>query len=124
MADTLFLAFSLTGRPTLPELLTFTRADKKRINIAKEIGVEYKHFGTLLLEDENGQKVTSMETKHHYDPYKINTLILEEWLNGKGKQPVTWATLIKVLCDTELTTLANEISTIKCPNSDVMKTML
>ena len=115
VADILFLACSLTGRPTLPELLRFTRADEKRINIAKEIGDEYKTFGTLLLSDDNGKKVTSMESKHQSDPSKINMLILEEWLNGNGEQPVTWATLIEVLRDSDLSTLANDISTIICP---------
>lgn len=113
VADTLFLAFSLTGRPTLPELLRFTRADKRKINIAEEIGDEYKMFGTFLLEDETGQKVRSMEIKHHFDPSKINTQILEEWIKGKGKQPLTWGTLVEVLREIELTTLANDISTVK-----------
>ena len=112
-----FLACSFTGRPTLPELLRFIRADKEKINIAKEVGDEYKCFGTLLLEDDNGQKVTSMESKHHSDPSKINTRILQEWLNGKGKQPITWTTLVEVMHDTGLSTLANDISTIKCPTS-------
>ena len=115
MADTFYLAYSLAGKPTLPELLRFSLADEKRINIAKEIGDEYKCFGTLLLEDETGQKVKNMESKHHSDPSKINTLILEEWLNGKGKKPVTWAILVEVLRDIELSTLANNINTIKCP---------
>ena len=117
----LFLACSFTGRPTLPELLRFTCADAKKINIAKQIGDEYKTFGTLLLNDDNGKKVTSMESKHQSDPSKINMLILEEWLNGSGEwlngsgeQPVTWATLIEVLRDSDLSTLANDISTVKC----------
>lgn len=108
-----FLACSLTGSPTLPELLKFTCAGKT-INIVKEIGNKYKYFGTFLLEDNYGQKVTSMESQHHSDSSKINTLILEEWLNGRGKQPVTWATLVEVLRDTELFNLANDISMVKC----------
>ena len=119
MADTLFLAFSLTGRPTLPELLKFTLADKRNINIAEEIGDEYKTFGILLLEDETGQKVRSMEIKHHFDPSNINTQILEEWIKGKGK-PLTWDTLTEVLCDTKLTTIATDIKTIKCDMKSIL----
>jgi len=114
VADLSFLAGSLTGDPTLPQLLKFTCADNKWINIAKEIGNRYKYFGTHLLEDKYGQKVKSMESKHHSDPSEINLLILEEWLNGRGKQPVTWATLIEVLHDSELPILANKISTVLC----------
>ena len=113
-----FLACSVTGTPTMPELLKFTCADNKTINITKEIGDEYKCFGIFLLQDLKGQKVKSIKCKHLSDPSQINTEILEEWLAGKGKQPVTWTTLVEVLRDTELYTLADVISTVKCPNSE------
>ena len=112
-------ACSLTAStPTIPELLKFTCADNTKINITKEIGDEYKCFGIFLLQDLKGQKVKTIKSKHQSDPSQINTEILEEWLAGKGKQPVTWATLVEVLCDTELYSLANVISTVKCPNSE------
>ena len=101
----------------MPELLKFTCADNKTINIIKEIGNEYKWFGISLLQDSSGQSVKNIKSKHS-DPSQINTEILEEWLAGKGKQPVTWATLVQVLRDTELHTLADVISTVKCPNSE------
>ena len=108
----------LPGTPTMPELLKFTYADNKTINITKEIGTEYNCFGIFLLQDLNGQKVKNIKSKHQSDPSQINTEILEEWLAGKGKQPVTWATLVQVLRDTELYTLADVISNVKCPNSE------
>ena len=98
----------------MPELLKFTCADKKTINITKEIGDEYRCFGIFLLQDLKGQKVKSIKSKHQSDSSLINTEILEEWLAGKGKQPVTWATLVEVLRDTELYSLADVISTVKC----------
>ena len=88
----------LTDRPTLPQLLSFPCAERK-VNIPVEIGTKYVRFGTLILEDANGAKVSNMEHKYQRDPEQINTEILREWLNGKGKQPVTWATLIEVLHD-------------------------
>ena len=39
--------------------------------------------------------------------------ILEEWIAGRGKQPVTWNTLTEVLHDIELSTLAKEIEAVK-----------
>ena len=51
-----------------------------------------------------------MEHKHHYNAEQINIEILQEWLTGRGKQPVTWATLVEVLRDIELYTLAGDIS--------------
>ena len=47
------------------------------------------------------------------DPERINEEILRQWLSGKGKQPVTWATLIEVLHDIGLSTLAKDISAVK-----------
>ena len=58
-----------------------------------------------------------MARKHHYDAEQINIEILQEWLNGRSKQPVTWATLVEVLRDIKLATLANDIEAVfKCPS--------
>ena len=56
-----------------------------------------------------------MAHKHLNDAEQINTEILQEWLTGRGKQPVTWATLIEVLRDIKLSALASEIEAVKCP---------
>ena len=40
---------------------------------------------------------------------EINKEILEQWITGRGKHPVTWKTLAEVLRDIELSTLAEEI---------------
>ena len=89
---------SLEDRPTLPELLSFAYAEQK-VNIPVEIGTKYFQFGTLILQDVNGTRVSNIEHKYQCDPERINTEIFHEWLNGKGKQPVTWATLSEVICD-------------------------
>ena len=105
--------------PTLPELLRFTCTDKRVVNIPVEIATKYVQFGTFLLDDRNGSRVKIMAHKHHYDAERINTEILQEWLTGRGKQPVNWATLVEVLRDSELSTLAGEIEAVKCPAGSV-----
>ena len=62
-----------------------------------------------------------MAHKHLNDAEEINTEILQEWLTGRGKQPVTWATLVEVLREIELTTLASDIEVVKCPGRAVSK---
>ena len=101
-------------KPTLPELLKFTCVNGRVINIPVEIATKYVQFGTFLLDDRNGSRVKIITHKHLNDPEQINTEILHEWLTGRGKQPVTWATLIKVLRDTKLFTLASNIVDVKC----------
>ena len=59
-----------------------------------------------------------MEHKHLNDAERINVEILQEWLTGRGKQPVTWATLVDVLHDIGLHTLADEIDAVKFSASE------
>ena len=58
------------------------------------------------------------------DCEQTNMEILEEWIAGRGKQPVTWSTLIEVLHDVELSTLAGEIAAIKIPEGECLEAML
>ena len=99
-------------RPILVECIRF-RGRERRINIPQEIGVKYRDFGLLLLEDHNGARIRALALKHMNDSNEINIEIIEEWIAGKGKQPVTWKILTEVLRDIELSTLAEEIEAIK-----------
>ena len=74
-----------------------------------EIGTHYEKFGTLLLEDKKGSIVDSIVKSKHYVPVDITVEILRQWLQGKGRKPVTWQTLVKCLQDTDLTTLADDM---------------
>ena len=75
------------------------------------IGTKYVRFGTILLQDTTGSRIKNMARKYLNDPERINTEILQEWLIKRGKLPVTWATLVEVLHDIGLSTLADSIST-------------
>ena len=47
---------------------------------------------------------------------KVNVNIIEEWIAGRGKNPVTWKTLTETLRDTGLNVLAGEIEAVKSYN--------
>ena len=85
---------------------------ERTINIPQEIGSNYYHFGLHLLDDPNGTRVRNIECDYR-EIERINTEILREWATGMGKKPVTWKTLIEVLRDTGLRTLASEIEEVK-----------
>ena len=51
------------------------------------------------------------------DAEKVNVTILEEWIAGRGKHPVTWETLIATMRDAELNVLAGEIAAVKAAHS-------
>ena len=98
---------------TLIECVRF-QGRERRINIPQEIGIKFHDFGLFLLEDDTGTRIPSIAYKHRDDAEQINTEVLRQWINGRGKHPVTWKTLIEVLHDIELSTLAREIEAVKC----------
>ena len=104
-------------QPTVIELVRF-RGRERRINIPQEISTKYPQFGILLLEDTNGARVRNMERKHREDAEQINMEILQEWVSGRGRQPVSWATLTEVLQDVELCELASDIEAVKLQTTD------
>ena len=83
------------------------------INIPVEIGTKYLQFGTILLNEENTRvKIMAFELSNNAE--QTNKEILKKWLTGRGKQPVTWATLVNVLRYIELSSLADNIVAAKC----------
>ena len=76
-------------------------------------GYKYYQFGVLLLKDTTGARIESIIHNHTRDAEQIGLEIFKQWLNGEGEQPVTWQTLVEVLCDVGLTTLASDIADVK-----------
>ena len=87
-------------RPTLPELM--------ELDIPQLVGTNYEKFGTLLLNDDTGIQVESIDAECHGNSEKINTKILREWLKGRGSS-VTWNAIVTVLRKCNLTHLADQI---------------
>ena len=98
------------GKPTLPVLLKFPPSCPKSdcVSIPLRIGQKYWHFGILLLQDNTGNIVESIEYESQKNAEMINLKILKKWVNGTGL-PVTWDILIRILQDIELHELASEI---------------
>ena len=87
----------------LPQLL--------RLKLHKEVGANYTTFGVLLLDDETGSRVTAIEKECQKHADDVTIRILQEWLEGKGLQPVIWETLVQTLRDTGLSALADKVLT-------------
>ena len=71
------------------------------------------NFGILLLEDKNGTRIQSIIHECRENPERIIMKVLQEWITGRGKLPVSWDTLIEVLRDIDLCTLADDIAAVK-----------
>lgn len=90
-------------------LESLTLKDGRKICIPSIIGAQYEIFGHLILEDTRGTITANMVHKHQRDGPAITREILFTWCQGTGKKPVDWDTLIEVLDDIELSTLADDI---------------
>ena len=82
-----------------------------KTDIVQKVGAKYHVFGINLLKDEDGSKTSVIENDFRGNSYRISQEILTCWLQGQGRMPVTWATLVTVLKDLNLLVLANEIET-------------
>ena len=100
---------SLTSgsRPDLSELVQF-RGRKRAINIPREVGHRYERFGRELLGGHMG-RVWRIMYVYREKPEHINLHTLLEWLEGEGRRPATWRTLVQTLENIGLDELAREI---------------
>jgi DNA-binding transcriptional regulator YiaG len=84
-------------------------SDKKSFDIADKIAHSYKKIGGELLQDLEGTRVGNIHTNNFHNVVDTSVAILEEWLEGSGKLPVTWRTLIRVLENYGKVELARDI---------------
>ena len=95
-------------RPTLEQLIDF-KTSTGSVNVVKLIGTDYNQLGAFLLKDEAGTITDAIANEHHHNAFKVNYHILKQWIQGKGRQPVQWSTLIDVLKKIKLSELAKKI---------------
>ena len=98
----------MESNPTLPDLMCFV-SGAEEVDIIAELAPNYPDFGTLLLNDKTGSIIDSIEIQFRENPYRITRQILKRWLQGHGRGPVTYATLVKILRKTGLNVLAKTI---------------
>ena len=94
------------------ELLCFPMPERK-VNLVEKISGNYYMFGVLLLEDETGDQMSAIEKEHGRNAPDVLCHVFRLWLQGKGRQPVSWDTLVAVLQDVGLSKLAEDIKSVK-----------
>lgn len=93
---------------SLPQLVSFKTVSGS-INVLERIGTHCRELGVLLLDDTTGEITKAIEVQYNYDATKIIFEIFGRWILGKGKLPVSWATLVEVLKEIGLSELAKEM---------------
>ena len=97
-------------KPTLPLLQRFPTKSRGVIKIIDKIGTGNHDLGIRLLNDDDGTITANIEAQYKHDPPSRTTEdFLQKWLRGTGRTPQTWHTLITVLREIELNSLAQEI---------------
>ena len=87
----------MASKPKLSELLNFKTSSDSTVNIVEQIGIHYSKLGPLLLSDDTGAVTSAIVSQYQLNADAINQEILTRWLQGQGKKPVSWSTLIDVL---------------------------
>ena len=102
-----------TGVPTVKLLTSLPipgdGAKRKNHNIIQRTSTCYTNLAMYLLDDDNCEIVDSLKEKCHGDPVEITRAVYKKWIFGTGRQPVTWQTLVDVLREIQLNSLAEEI---------------
>ena len=94
---------------TVENLLSFKIGSGRAINIAKEIGAHHQSVGQCLLGEAVYRKLVANLANNGREVSGGAHEVLRVWVQGMGRQPVQWATLIEALRTTELTALANAV---------------
>ena len=93
----------------MPQLCVLHTRTEGKIHILQEIGTKYTLLGTILLNDKRGARISAIECEFNKNTHMINYHILQQWVQGSGKMPVTWRTLLEVMRDIGLKQLALKI---------------
>ena len=78
------------------------------MKLPSRVSSNINSFGTLLLQDDLGDKMAVIRGNCQGRPEDMAMEVLREWLAGKGVE-VSWDSLIATLRDCELSLMAEQI---------------
>ena len=97
---------SLTSEPRLYEL-DHIKGNGKTVKVISRVAAKWETVATRLHFE--GHDIERIEKdKPHQSLDACRTMFIE-WLEGKGRTPITWETVIKVLEEAELAELASDL---------------
>ena len=85
-----------------------------KVNLAQKIN-RFQNFGIIILEDDYGDRIDAIMREQRDRVEDINMSVFRLWVKGEGLKPVSWATLVDVLQNIGLNTLARDIKQVKYP---------
>ena len=75
----------------------------------KKVSPGWYDLGVLMDFDDSGTKLDIIRESYHNNPVSCCRAMFQHWLNGNGRKPTSWRTLIELLEDSDQTVLAGEV---------------
>ena len=100
---------AMSDKPTLPLLQHFTTPSGDAISITQRIAGNSHILGIRLLNDTYGSITANIKAQYRHDQCQMIEEIFRKWLEGTGRTPQTWATLVTVLREMQMAALAHNI---------------
>eukprot|EP00731_Ephydatia_muelleri_P021692 Em0014g283a len=94
---------------TLFQLPYVVDGRNEQLKIVQRTATHYTELAMHLLDDVNLNITESLEMQFQRDPERIARDVYKKWISGTGRKPVSWQTLVGVLRDIQLNSLADEI---------------
>ena len=93
-------------------LLDLVECNGKTLRVIKSAASKWEKLATHLYFDSN--RIRSIGWHSHCQPEEACASVFSAWLGGvEGtRQPITWATIVKVLAEIDLGNLSKELKSI------------
>ena len=101
---------SSDAKPTIKQLLILETKSRGTIDIKTALAADWKEFGFYFDLDKDGSYLNQIEAEcGKHKPVACYQQMMREWMAGRGEQPASWRTLLKLLNQSGRNTLASDI---------------
>ncbi|KAL5475155.1 hypothetical protein EMCRGX_G027220 [Ephydatia muelleri] len=98
-----------TVRGAVNSQVTPQTLEDEHLNIVQRTAIHYAKLAMHLMDDVNLVITASLEMQFRHNPEIIAKEVYKKWISGTGRKPISWQTLVCVLRDIQLNSLAEEI---------------
>lgn len=103
---------SLDGRPKLAQLKFLPSTNGDKLSIINEVASKWEGIGVLMDFDDTGTQLELIRrSRGDRSPESCCLALFQYWLQGNGKGPHTWVTVIELLEDVGHRELARKLKT-------------
>ena len=100
---------TLSSKPKLYHI-DLIEDNGKKVRVIKQSASSWEEVATRL--EFESHDISRLQSDYHSQCLKACRTVFTEWLNGKGRKPVTWETVIKALEEADLSEVAEDLKNI------------